>query len=469
MTNEQTLQKAKTLLDQLQGYAVKTVLGLAVATTLLSSYGYNDGGVVTRLKEPSMSTTVEGELPAGVSWIKDEGYYLKMPFVSRTREFNKNGTIAATNNEALMDAASIVVPPMIAPFADAFQMQFEWSVRYEVATDDLGLENMYQKLKSQEALLGNTVMPFAQTLFTNSVNQMVGENFAQGGKSTLLTLVDNQARLGMYQTRVEKVPVVRKAGNGTNKTLGGTQTDLEITKVVYLKDEKTQQRLRTPLSIAQYGIKIVPNSFQIVENKAVGRLVKFIDIKQESQAQQVKEESDQKLLVRQAKSAQLKGEKSLVERTNVLNIQKQEAIIVMEKQVEQAKLQAAKEIVESQKVADLAIIDKTRELQIAKANEGIQKANATAAKHQASAIKLVGYAEAAVDSAKLRAKQDNQVIYIAEINRDIAIQQAKSMEKTTISTPNNVVIMGNGTKGKDNTSLSDLLNVKLARDITSAK
>lgn len=441
------------ILDKVFDNIGKTTAGIILFFVLLGCFEYNQGGMVTRVQQPIL----------GYKWVKEEGYYLKLPMVSKLKEFNKYGTIASTDNEPLKEASSISVVPTVAPFADSYEMRFEWSMRYELPVDDEGLEFMYQKLKSQENMLANTVMPFGQTLFTDSVNQMLGSDFAQGGKNALKTLVDNQSQYGMYQTKVEKVKVSRGTGEGSNNVLGGAQTDLEVTKVTYIKDD-AGKRVRTPLSISAYGLKIVPNSFQIVENKPVGRLVDFITTKQENQRLQIAQDEKQKILAKQAQTAQLEGEKRLVERTNELNIQKQEKIIAMEQQVEQAKLQAEKETVEKEKVAALAIIDKQRELQIAQSNEGIQRANAIAAKHQASAIKQVGFAEAAVAEAKLRAKQNNKTIYLAELNRDIAIQQAKSMERTSLNAPNTVIVNNGDEKANP---VSDLLNVKLVRDITT--
>jgi hypothetical protein len=443
-----------TMISKAKVYGVKVLIGAAVCLVVSSFCGYNQGGVNTRLQIPFI----------GHSWIKEEGYYFKIPIISRVKTLNKNGTVASTDNEELMAASSIVVPPMTAPFADSFQMKFEWSARYELPMDDEGLEQVYQTLKSQEALLGNTVMPFAQTLFTNSVNQMIGENFAQGGKSTLLTLLDNQMQFGMYQTKVDKVPVVRKAGKGSNDTLGGAQTDLEVTKVIYLEDERGQ-RLRTPLSIAQYGIKLVPNSFQIVDNVAVGRLISFIDKKQANLELQIDEDEKQKLLSKQAKTSQLTGENNLVVRTNELNIKKQEAIIAMERQVEEAKLQAEKEIVEREKVASLAIIDKNRELQVSKANEGIQKANAVAAKYEASAIKEVGFANAEVKKADYAAI--DKTILALEVDKAKALAMYKS--NMTVNMP--TVVSNGGSNGNSAGSLEMMTTLsvmeKLGKSATS--
>ncbi len=448
-------QQQTEIYDTLKTYGKRLILGLVLAVTVMNSYNYNPGGVNSRVKQPGIGASVEGELPSGVRWIKEEGFYFKIPFLSRVSEFNKNGTIASTNNEDLMDNASSVIPPMTAPFADAFQMEFEWSVRYRIAMDDIGLEAMYQELKSQEALLANTVMPFAQTLFTDSVNQMLGGDFAQGGKNSLRTLIDNQSQFGMYQTKVVKEVKSRNSGKGSNSVLGGASTDVEVTTVEYLTDAQNKL-LRTPLSIEQYGIKIVPNSFQIIENRAVGRLITYIDNKQRNLELQIKQDEDQKLLVKQAKTEQLKGEKDLVTKTNKLNIQKQEAIIAGERRVAEAELAAKKEVVERQKVADLAIIDKTRQLQESKANEGIQKANAIAAKHEGAAIKEVGFAEAAVTQAKYKAIDKD----ILKLEVDKATALALYQSNMQVQMP---LIMNSGAGGVADASgsIADMSNIKI--------
>lgn len=431
-----------------KSFGIKGLIGGTVAVLLFSSYGYNEGGVDTRLMQPII----------GETWIKEEGYYAKVPFLSRTREFNKTGTIAATDNRDLVDASSLVVPPMIMQFADSYEMRFEWSMRYELPRDDEGLESMYQDLKSQENLLGNTVMPFAQTMVTDSVNQMLGGEFAQGGKNSLRTLIDNQSQFGMYQTKVKKVKKLRKTGMGSNATTGGASTDeIEITKVIYLEDTKGK-KLRTPLSLAEYGIKIVPNSIQIVDNKPVGELINYIKNKQVNIAFQIKEDEKQVLLAKQAQSAQLEGEKELVVRTNKLNIRKQEAIIQAQQRVAEAKLQAEKEGVERQKVADLAIIDKTRELQVARANEGIQKANAAAAKYEATAIKQKGFAQAAVKKADYAAI--DKEILVSNNNKAVAIAMYQS--NMVVKMPNYVNIGG---EAANQTSVEQMSTLKMMEQL----
>ena len=150
-----------------------------------------------------------------------------------------------------------------------------------------------------------------------------------------------------------------------------------------------------------------------------------------------------------------------IEKSNVLLVQKDAAIIKGQQQVEQAKLAAEKETVERQKVADLAIIDKSTQLQQAKANEGIQKANAVAARYEASAIKEKGFAEAAVDRAKLRAKQDNKTIYLAELALEEAKAIANVLPHVKVNMPSIIMNGGSGSGSQ----VSDLLSTKLVQDV----
>lgn len=437
----------KDMMSKVKGFGVKGAIGVAVGVTLMSSYGYNEGGVYTRLQQPMI----------GHTWVKEEGFYPKMPFLSKTKEFNKNGTIASTDNSPLIEASGITVSPTIAQFADSYEMRFEWSMRYELPSTDDNLEFMYQKLKNEDNMLANTLMPFGQTMFTDSVNQMLGQDFAQGGKNALRTLVDNQTQNGMYQTKVVRTPVARDSGEGSNSVLGGASTDMLITEVKYLEDD-AGKKLRTPLSIASYKLKIVANSFQIVENKAVGRLTAFMETKQKNQQLQLDQDEKQKILAKKAQTAQLQGEMDLITRTNELNIKKEEAIIAMEQQVAQAGLQAEKEVVEREKVASLAIIDKNTQLQEAEANQGIQRANYEASVYEAKAIKQVGFAEAAVKKADYQAI--DKAILISNNNRDVAIAMYKS--NINIDMPDYVNIGG---EAANQTSVEQMSTLKMLEQL----
>jgi hypothetical protein len=425
---------SKKIKETLSSLGKRSAITAATLLVLFNTFSYNDSGVSTRLQQPVL----------GHKWIKEEGFYAHIPFLSKTRSYNQNGTIASSDDNTIIDTASLTIQPRNLQFADSYEMHLEWAMRYEIPKDDESLELMHKKVKSEANLLGNTIMPFAQTLVNDSVNQMLGEQFAQGGRNTLRTLIDNQSQLGMYQTRVEKVATGRSNGKGSNPIVGGADSqELVVTKVTYLTDT-SGKRLRSPLGLDQYGIRIVPNSISVIEATPQGRLVEYIATKQRNLKLQIDQDEKQKILAKETHTAKLQGEKDLVTRTNKLNIQKQEAIISAERKVEEARLQAEKERVERQKVADLAIIDKTRQLQEAQANEGIQKANAIAAKYEASAIKEVGFAEAAVTQQKYKAI--DPTILAMEVDKAKALALYES--SMTVNMPT-VVQQGSGAGSTD--------------------
>lgn len=431
--NDFTAPDIKDVLSKTKGYLKYGVTALAVCMLLFNSYGYNDSGVSLRLQQPII----------GHTWIKEEGYYFKLPFVSRIRPYNQTGTVASSDDASVVETASLSTPPRDLQFADSYEMHIEWSLRYSIPTTDEDLEVMHKYLKSEANMLGNTMMPFAQTLASDTAGQMLAGNFAQGGRNQYRSLMDNQSQFGMYETIVEKVKVKAENAN-VNVDRGNTTkaTDQYIRKVVYLLD-KQGKKMRRPLSISQYGLKIIPNSVNLLQVSPKGRLVEFIDNKQQNISLQIGQEENQKLLREKTKTAQLQGQRDMVDQTNTLNIKKATAIINMEREVAEARLQAEKEGVQQQKIADLAIIDKTRELQVAKANEGIQRANAVSAKHQAGAIKLVGFAEAAVQKAKYQAI--DPLIMQLEVDKATALAMYKS--NMTVNMP---TVVSGGSQGSSN-------------------
>ena len=427
-----------------------TLLGLFAIVFMFSSYSYNDSGVSTRLQQPIF----------GYKWIKEEGYFFKLPLVSRTKSYNQRGTIASTSNESIIETSLLYTAPANLQFADSYEMNVEWSMRYSIPTSDEDLEAMHKAVKSESNLLGNTIMPFATTLVADTAGQMLGGNFAQGGRNQFRSLVDNQSQNGMYVTKVEKVKINTERADSSKDRDGDTKLDEQfVRKVVYITDANGRKERRS-LSISQYGITIVPNSFNLLKAAPIGRLVDYIDRKQDNIAKQIKQEENQKLLREEAKTQQLEGERDLITKTNQLKIDKESAIIAAEKKVAEAKLQAEREIIERQKVADLAIIDKKRELQIAKDNEGIQKANAIAAKYEGQAILEKGLAEAKVTKAKYQAI--DKEIKLAELSLQETEALTKVLPSVRFDAPD-VVINGSG----GNTPTSDLLNVKLVSDIVS--
>merc|ERR1712078_834511 len=99
-----------------------------------------------------------------------------------------------------------------------------------------------------------------------------------------------------------------------------------------------------------------------------------------------------------------------------------------------------RETVEQRKLQDLAVIQKDKELSIAKAELDIQKANANAARYQAEAIAAKGKAD--VLKAMYQAKAQNKEIFLAEVQRDIATSLYANLKDFKVEMPKNVIQSG---------------------------
>jgi hypothetical protein len=142
------------------------------------------------------------------------------------------------------------------------------------------------------------------------------------------------------------------------------------------------------------------------------------------------------LKIKKTKDNQLlKGDRERVEAKQMMLKERDAAVIQADKEVQLAKKQAERETVERQKLADLAIIDKKKELQVATDNEGIQKANEKAAKFEAQALLHKGLAEAKVINAKYSALMKNKDIVMAEIQRDQTVVLSENLKDFKVELP----------------------------------
>ena len=173
--------------------------------------------------------------------------------------------------------------------------------------------------------------------------------------------------------------------------------------------------------------------------------------------------------------------------------QKELVVIGNQREVEVARQVAERETIEQRKLQDLAVIQKDKELSIAKAELDISKANAVrqphssslllslvslsrsrfdcdpgrsaclncsthqlldtphtlhtsqlAAKFQAEAIAAKGKAEADVLKLNYQAKAQNKEIFLAETQRDMAVALYGNLKDFKVEMPQNVIMGGGG-------------------------
>lgn len=446
--NEQQINQVK---SGAKKFGITGVLSAVALVTAFNSYTTVGSGEAVR---------IQNNLTGGYTWKLDEGIALKAPFFSKVVVYSQEGTVAVTDNTELCESASICATPRQVGFADTYGITVEASFRYSLSKNPEVLEEMHDKVKNSNNLFGNTLLPFSQDLINYTASQFKAEAFLQGGQNQFKSRLVDQATNGMLVTkRVKELVIAEQANRNSDRenTKVGQQFRYEV-KI--LEDTKTGKPLRNPTAIAAYGISVVPAGINLVDYDPEQRLKAFMVDKQDRVRARAKIVEDQENERQLAITAQLQGERERIQKQNVLLQQKDAAKIAGEKAVLQAKLQAERETVEREKVAALAVIDKERELQIAKANEGIQSANYNASKFEAQAIKEKGFAEAAVAKAKLQAKQSNKEIYLAELSLEEAKAIAAVLPQVKIDTPD-IVMSGNG----QGNGVSDLLSTKLVQDV----
>lgn len=434
--------------------AIFTGVGiLALVITGLNSYTSVGGGESVR---------VQNNLTGNATWYTSEGYKLKAPFMSTVHRYPQEVTVAITDNDELCDTASICGAPRQVAFADTYGITMETSFRYSLPKDPVNLENMHDKVKSVENLLGTTLLPFSADLVNYTSNQFRAEDFMQGGQNEFKSRLIDQATNGMIQTEREKIIIQTERSTLDTERGEGTATGEQFRWEVVTKLDENGVPIRTPAAIEAYGITLVTSGINLVDYLPQPELRSFMMQKQERVRDRARIVEDQENERQKAITAQLTGERERIEKQNQLLREKDAAKVRGEQEVMQAELLAKREVVEREKEAQLAIIDKQRELQVAKDNEAIQAANAAAAKYEAQAIREKGFAEADVAKAALAAKESNKEIYLAELKLEEVKAMAEVLPKVKVDMPEIMMVGDTGAKGS---SVESLLSTSLAKGL----
>lgn len=441
------------LVTTLKAAGKKGILyGAGIFTAIV--IGFNSYTIV----DSSESVRIQNSLTGGFAWHQTEGVKLKVPFFSRVETYNTVSTVAITDDKQLIDTASAVRSPLLVSFADNYGGHIEASWRVKLPSSDALLENFHQDVKGQTNYEGNTLLTFARDMLNLTTDQFLAQDFMQGGKGAFKQRLDDQAANGMLITKRQKVNTV---GQTADQALSGNRSEVKTTEqFIYQVVIQTGPDGITPLrrdhSLKKYGIEITQVDLgEFVPQPDLVAYVNTIKVREKDRAGIVAEQRTER---DKAVTEQLKGDRERITAKNKSLMEKDREVIEGQKHVELATIRAKREIVERNKVAELAIIDKTRELQVAKSNEGIQKANATAAKYEAIAIKETGFAMAAVKKADYAAI--DKEILISNNNRDVALAMYGSDMSITMPQYLNI-----GGEAANQTSVEQMSTLKMMEQL----
>lgn len=368
------------------------------------------------------------------------GIKFKTPFLSEVEFYDEVTTI--TYDLEQNGRGSSKNPPYTITFADTYSGQVKGSLRVELPKDPDKLVELHKAFKTYDNFVENGAKKFTNELLAYTANQFTGESFMQGGQNEYKNRLEDQARNGLYLTKRTQMSVERQAGIVDKEHDNPSKTS-DSEAVIYqnvIQIDENGKSLRQENSMAQYGVIVT----QVTIDGFIPQvdLEAFMTNKKEMVRKRARLVEDQENERQQAITAKLKGDRERVEAKQIMLMEKDKAEITLDKEVQVAKLQADKEKVERQKLSDLAIIDKKKELQIATANEDIQKANEIASKYEAQAILYKGKAQAEVLAETYKARDPQ--LYALEKQVEITQNLKDAFTNIKVEMPTNMIINGSG-------------------------
>lgn len=439
--------------NRLIGKLVGGFAGGLVALMLIFNSFYSISGGTTAV--------VQNTLTGAIDVARGPKFGLKMPFFSNVEVFTDVSTVTFGKSS---DVNTRNLEPVNVSFADTYRALIPISFRFRLPTDDEAMKRLFVDYRRSDNMVDNLFVKNAVNVTTVTATQFTGEEFFQGGQNAYKERLEDQMKLGIYQTERRQVEVegIGLAPVSVDNNKGGTlQSEKQLVWKTVPVLGKDGNPIRQSNPFQAYGIEVTQIAFTDTPAPEE-QLDRLLSDKKILVAQRIRTIQEQETAKAEADTEQLKKE---IERTKAVqdaNRQKELAVIAESQQVEVAKQQAAKETVVADKEKSLAVINKQKELEIAQANLDIQKANAASAIEQAKATKETGLAEAAVLDAKYQALGANQTVYLAEMQRDVSIALYNNLGNFNITMP---TILNQGGSGGLSTNL-DVLSSYAALGLT---
>lgn len=447
-------------LKRMLKYAAYVVAGIFVIVTILSMFNTAKMGYIYVYQN---SVTGKSKVFHGPDFI------IKPPFVASITEYKKDTTLSFAPHAEEEEGFSSINDPIKVAFADTYKAELILNARMVLPVDDKQMIALHEAFRNYPNLVNSLYTKTMVDVAVNTATQFTAEEVFQGGLNGLKSAIEDQSSLGVYVTERRKVRgesgMTQRALAGAEKTSNPTvEKAIYVWKAIPMLDRNGKVR-RTKNPLTQYGVQVT--QVNLAEPNPEALLSKLLNTKKTLVAEKIASIQKQENAKTNIETSKLEGEANRVVAEQKQLVIADAEIITQKKEVKIAQQIALREIVEKQKLADLAIINKTKELQIATANEGIEEANAKAAKHQANAIEYKGFAEANVKKAMyLAVKQD---ILELEVEKATQLARYSAMKVAKVELPKEVTIMS-GSEGQG-ASLENLSNFAILgmKDALKAK
>jgi len=380
--------------------------------------------------------------------------------------------------------------PIQVRFADTYTAKVPATFRYKLPVDEGRIKMIHQEFRGFEELIDSLLIKTSRDVMVNTATQYTCEEFFLGGFNQFKAALTDQLRDGIYKTERKQVEIEQTGlapiGLEQEESMRLQTTKTLVWKTVPVIDSDGKpMRLENPLD--PYGIEVT--QITLGEPIAEPQLEKMLTEKKRLLAERIEAMQEQETTMEQAKTVQLKADIERIRAKQEAIKIKELAIITKQREIEEARMQTDKEVIEYEKATRLAVIKKEKELAIAKAEQDIrkarkgeeliiakanqdirrankeaqlivaqeekkiQKANFEAAQFKAKAIREIGIAEAEVLNATYKARIPE--IYLAELQREIANIIYPNLKGINVKMPRNIVTLG----GKNDNKLQTNLDV----------
>lgn len=395
-------------------------------------------------------------------------FIIKPPFVATITEYKKDTTLSFAPHADEEEGFTSVNDPIKVAFADTYKAKLIVNARMVLPTSDDQMIALHEAFRNYPNLVNSLYNKTMVDVAVNTATQFTAEEIFQGGLNGLKSAIEDQSNLGVYVTERRKVRgesgMTERANAGDKKTASASvEKAIYVWKAIPMRDRNGKVR-RTKNPLTQYGVQVT--QVNLAEPIPEPLLEKLLNTKKTLVAQKIASIQKQENAKTNIETAKLEGEADRVVAEQKQLVIADAAIITQKKHVKIAEQKALKEIVDRQKLADLAIIDKVKELQIATANEGIQKANEKAAKFEAQAKLHNGLADAQIKKAMYLA-YDKEILEL-EVHRDTTLAIARNLGDFKVEMP--TYMAGAGGAGTSTDSLGvlmDALSIQNLKEINT--
>lgn len=390
-------------------------------------------------------------------FFQEPGIHFKIPFASKVTPYKQVATIGFSNTDKTKFTSNHGA--VAVTFADTYNGDVPATFRFRLPRDEEKMFALHREFRSMKNLVNALLVKNARNAMVVTATQYTGEEFFQGGLNSYKVKLEDQLRNGLYETerrrvRVEESDLAAVSSNEPREDFGTRITKrarLVWKNIVLTDDNGKALRLRNPLDT--YGIEVT----QVTIDKPTpeSQLQKMLVTKKTLVAKRIA--AEQSIVTAEAQAQAVQSEMEIGKRKaiQIADKKRELAIIAGQQRVSVEKQEKAFKIVQANKTREVAVIERKKVLQIAEANKAIELANSEAAVFAAIAIRAKGLAEADVDRAKFAAKESSKDIYMAEVQRDIAIAMYRALPNFKIDMPRNVVM--NGSEGKTLPNSLDIL------------